>query len=345
MGNEPQRAGLIRRFITWLGPARAWTLFGLLAVSGTISLMLQAVGTDTPWVVLVQNALILVWLVGTVAVLAGRLQPADRRNLIIAVGPTVVGVGIGVLVPDFLPWFVGAGVGWLVVSQVLLRRSTRREYRQAIRYLRRSEYDQAVAVMNDLIRDEPDDAAHLRFRAELHRLNGQPRQALKDYRRIVKLEPDSGVGYNGLAEVFLQEGEYEQAMTHAQRAYELEPEHWVMPYNLGMIADRMDQSEQVITALDAALAIGVTEGRHLALVHLWRARAYARLGRTDEAGQALDALRGQRRGVHEWQTIFASEQAATLRDILAVDVALARRALDGAGPEIFAAGQAEGAGA
>lgn len=328
---------MLRRFVNWLGPARAWALFLLLAVTGALSLVLQAAVPETPWVVPVQNGLILAWLLGTVVVVASRLDPLDRRMLLVAVGPLVVSLVLGMLFPALWPWFVGAGVGWLVVSRVLARRGVRREYQQAIRHLRRNEYDQAITVMNRLIKTEPQHSAHYRFRAELYRLQGKPRRAIEDYRRVVELEPDSGVGYNGLAEVYLQIGDYEQARIFARQAYEREPGHWVMPYNLGMIEDRLEQSEAALEHLQEALQAGVADSRHRLLIYLWLARAYARLGRDQEAEEALLALRRQRRGLREWQSIFESEQASTLRHVLAADVELARRVFEGEGPQILVA--------
>ncbi len=328
---------MVRRWLAWLGPGRAWTLFALLAGTGIISLILQAVGPATLWVIPVQNVLILVWLLGTVAVIVGRLDPLDRRPLLLSAGPVVMALALGVFLPDFMPWFVGAGLGWLVVSQALSRRHVRREYQQAIRHLRRSEYDRAIEVMDALIKAEPEDAAHYRFRAELYRLRGRPKRALEDYRRIVDLEPDSGVGYNGLAEVCLQEGDLEQALVHARRAYEREPGHWVTSYNLGMIEDRLGLASEAALHLGETLRAGVSDSRHQLLVHLWLARAYARLDQPEDLERALAALRRHRRGLREWQTIFASEQAATLRGILAADIERARQILDGAGAEALTA--------
>ena len=328
---------MFRRFITWLGPQRAWALFLLLGGTGAVSLMLQAVGPDVAWVVPVQNGLLLIWLVGTVVILVSRLDSFGRRPLLISVGPLLIGIAVGLFVPPLLPWFAGAGLGWLIVSQFILRRGVRREYRQAIQHLRRGEYDQAVQIMNGLIRAEPEDSAHYRFRAELRRLQGKPGRALQDYRRIIELEPDSGVGYNGLAEVYLQEGDFEQALTYAQQAYAREPDHWVAPYNLGMVEDRLGMASEAVEHLQSALRAGL-ESRHRLLIHLWLARAYARLGRGEDVSRELAALREQRRGLKDWQTIFESEQAETLRGVLGADVELAQRIFDGAGAEVFSAG-------
>ena len=327
---------MIRRFIDWLGPQRALALFLVIGVTGALSLMLQAVGPATSWVVPVQNVLLLIALGGLVGIPVSRFGPIERRTLLIAIGPLVAAVPLGMLLPDFFLWFLGAGMGWAIVSWVMFRRNIRREYQQAIRHLRRSEYDEAIQIMNDLIKAEPTQSAHHRFRADLYRLKGDPKRALKDYQRIVDLEPDSGVGYNGLAEVYLQQGEYDHALEYARRAYAAEPGQWVMPYNLGMIEDRLGMATEAVAHLQEALTASHPDVRHQVLIHLWLARAYARLDQRPEAEAECEALRGLKSGLREWETIFGSEQSATLREVLAEDVTLARRIADGAGPEVFA---------
>ncbi len=325
----------MKRFLDWLGQGRALALVLIIGGTGTLSLMLQAVGTDVAWVIPAQNALLLIALAGTVVIMLGRLDPIDRRPLIIAFFPLVVGLALGLFLPQFTLWFLGAGVGWLIVSIYILRRNVRREYQQAIRYLRNAEYDAAIRIIDRLIQAEPQDTRHFRFRADLYRLKGDPKRALKDYRRIVELEPQSSVGYNGLAEIYLQQGQYDEALRHAREAYERDPRQWAMPYNLGMIEDRLGMAAEAISHLQEALSCGVPDSRHRLLVRLWLGRAYARQGRAAEVADQLKALCRERRGLDEWQAIFASEQSRALREVLAGDIALARAIFDGAGMEVF----------
>lgn len=330
----------MRRFVDWLGRGRAFALLVIIGGTGTLSLMLQAVGTDVPWIIPAQNVLLLLALVGTVIVMLNRLDPLDRRPVIVALLPLILALGLGLFLPAFSLWFLGAGIGWLIVSLIILRRNVRREYQQAIRHLRKGEYDAAIQIIDRLIRAEPQDTRHFRFRADLYRLKGDPRRALKDYRRIIELEPQSSVGYNGLAEICLQQGQYEEALRHAREAYERDPRQWAMPYNLGMIEDRLGMAAETITHLREALGCGMPDSRHRLLAHLWLGRAYARLGRMEEIAVELKAVRREKHGLDEWRAIFASEQSRALQDVLAGDLELAQAIFDGAGEEVFAAGVA-----
>ncbi len=311
-------------------------LFLLIGLTGTISLMLQAVGPEVPWVIPVQNLLLLIMIFGSAGVIINRIDSLQRRTLLIFIGPLLIGLALAVFLPQAALWFLGAGVGWLFVAQLLIRRNVRREYQDAIRHLRKSEYDQAIDILNKLVQAEPEDTGHLRFRGDLHRLKGAFNRAIRDYRRITELEPQSSLGYNGLAEIYLQQQQYSEALEFARQAYRLEPDQWVIPYNLGMIEDRLSLWADSAEHLQEALNAGVPDSRHRLLIHLWMARAAARMDHPEEAELHLEKLRKEKRGLQEWQTVFQSDQAQTLRAVLAADVALAQQITQGAGPEALA---------
>lgn len=331
----------MRQLTEWLGQGRTRALLLLFGTTGLLSLVLQLTGSTAAWVIPMQNLLLLLAVGGTVVIFFTRLDPLERRLLLISVGPLLAGVGAGVFVPALLPWFGGAGLGWLLVSQFLLRRNVRREYQQAIRHLRKDEYPAAIAILDKLVEAEPENTGHLSFRANLLRLQGAFDRAIQDYQQIIALEPTTGLGYNGLAEVYLQRKQPEQALDYAQQAYEQEPDEWVIAYNRGMIEQRLIMWDEALTHLQEALALGVPDSRHRLLIHLWLAQANAALGRLAVAGEHLTGLRQEQRGLKEWESIFASKQAQTLQLMLADDIALAQQISAGAGIEILAPAAAD----
>lgn len=321
---------LLRRFVTWLGPTRAQILFVLLAVTGLISLILNAVrGKDVSWILIVQSALFLIFLVGAALIVITRLARQDRRRGVVIIVPAVLALALALFFPSFWLLFVPFAIGWVFIAFIASQGRVRREYQTAIKHLRKDEYDQAIDVMSDLIKAEPDVANHRRFRAELYRLSGKVFRARADYEKVIELEPDSGIGYNGLAEVYLQDGEYEKALGYAQQAYKIEADQWVAPYNLGMIEDRLGHTADSITHVSQALKVGIPDSRHRLLAHLWLARSYMHDGLLDKADSELAAMKRERTGLGEWKTIFESAQAAVLRDVLQEDVTLAEKLVEG----------------
>lgn len=321
---------MIDRFRLFLGPARLRSLFLLIALTGLASLILNALVTQYDWVRPVQTLLALAALIGALVIIGGRLEPEDRARWAAVLLPAVGAVLLGLLVlPNLLLPLTGAALGWIVAGLFLFRSRGPMEYQKAIRYLRRNEYEEAVRAMDGLIKSEPNDPNHYRFRAELLRLWGKLDRARRDYARIIELEPDSAVAYNGLAEVSLQSGDYERALEAAFKAAELAPDEWVALYNLGMIEDRLSRSADAITHLEKALLLKVPDVRHRLLIHLYLARACVRLGDLTRAEEQLKAMKKHRSGLEEWQKILENKQATTLRSVLGADVQTAQDLVDG----------------
>lgn len=321
---------MIDRFRLFMGPARLRSLFLLIALTGLVSLVLNVVIDEYDWVRPVQTLLALVAIVGSLIIVGGRMEAEDRARWAAIILPAVGAVLLGLLVvPNLLLPLSGAAAGWIIAGLFLFRSRSPMEYQKAIRYLRKNEYEDAVRVMDGLIKSEPDDANHYRFRAELLRLWGKLDRARRDYSRIIELEPDSAVAYNGLAEVSLQSGDYERALEAAFKAAELAPEEWVALYNLGMIEDRLEHSAEAITHLEKALSLTVPDVRHRLLIHLYLARAYARSGNLTSAEEQLKSMKKHHSGLEEWQKILENDQATTLRAVLGADVQTAQDLVDG----------------
>jgi tetratricopeptide (TPR) repeat protein len=318
---------MIRRTLDFLGPQRAQLLFFLFAFTGLASLVLNAVEAD--WVQPVQTLLALGFLVVAAAIVLTRLEREDRSRWLAILLPAGGLLLLGSFFPH-LGWaFLGGALGWVVAGMFIFRTRARVEYRQAVRHLRANEYAEAVKIMDDVIKDDPNDLQHYRFRAEILRLWGKLDRARRDYQQMVTLEPESAIGYNGLAEVNLQAGRYDDALAAGHRAFELAPNAWVAAYNLGMIEDRLGHSQAVIDHLERALSLNVPERRHRLLISLYVARAYARLGNAEYAQAALEMMRNESASLREWQTLLGSDQAATLRDVLGADVQTVDDLLEG----------------
>ncbi|MFQ3565632.1 MAG: tetratricopeptide repeat protein [Aggregatilineales bacterium] len=324
---------MIDRFRLFLGPARLRALFILIAVTGLASLMLNVVIDEYDWVRPVQSLLALIALVGAAIIIGGRLDPAERGRWLAILMPAVGALVLaGTVLTDFALPLAGAALGWIVAGLFLFRAKMPMAYQKAIRALRKADYETAVKVMDQIIKEEPDNSNHYRFRAELLRLWGKLDRARRDYVKITELDPASAVGFNGLAEVSLQAGDFQRAHEAALRAAALAPDDWVALYNLGMIEDRLRDSAAAIEHLSAALEQKVPDARHRLLIHFYLLRAYARTKQLEAAAEQLGKMQRLRSGLEEWQKILADDQAATLRAVLGADVELAAELIAGRMP-------------
>ena len=321
---------MIRRIQIFLGPTFSRVLIGWVAITGLSSLVLNVIVNQYTWVRSVQSLIVIAFLLGLVIIFFIRLSAEERGHWAAILLPSIIAVVIGLMVaPQLALLFMGGALGWIIAMLLITRNRMPVEYRQAVKHLRKSEYADAVKIMDQVILADPNHAYHYKFRAEIYRLWGKLKFASRDYQKMTQLTPDSPVGFNGLAEVYLQNREYDLAKDAAIKALELAPNDWVTYYNLGMIEDRLKQSEGVVEHLQKAIALKVPDIRHRLLIDFYLLRAYGRLGRTVEADKALVALKKQTTGLEEWQTILKDDQAATLRQVIGDDLQIVYELLDG----------------
>ncbi len=319
---------MIKQFQLFLGPSRMRILILLLAMTGLLSLILN--GFKDQWVPAVQTLLLIIFFVGSAITIGSRMQREERLRWIGILAPSIGAVILGLTVlPQFLLPLLGAAVGWIIAGAFLFRQRAPKEYQDAIKHLRKGEYEQSVKSMDGLIKSDPTNEGYYRFRAEVFRIWGKLNRSREDYQKMIEIAPESAVAYNGLAEVYLQSGKFTEAQSTALRAYELAPDEWVAAYNLGMIEDRLQESDEAIVHLNKALELKVPDARHRLLIYFYLVRAYARLGDQQAAQSAVDNLKRQKSGLEEWQNLLQHEEAAALRKVLEQDVEQAQALVDG----------------
>lgn len=314
----------------WLGTERTRALIGLLIATGIGSTILQSAFPDASWLGRVQTALVLAFLGGTVIIVGSAMEPTNRNRLYFRGLPAVGVLALSIILPNFLPLFMGIALGWVLVAGVLLRNNEQREYKLAVKALRKNDYKAGIHQMSDLIQREPNIAQHYGFRAQLYRLDNQPSRAQADYEKVVALDPDSALGANGLAELFLQQDQLEDALHWAETAYKKAKDDWVAVYNLGMILERRGENKRAAKLLNEALALKIPDSRHRLLTRLWLARIYYRQGKHDDADDMIRVMHKEQKGLKEWRIILESDEATSLRQLLQDDVRQAEKLMNDA---------------
>ncbi len=321
---------MLKRFEIFLGPRRFRAFIALLAVTGLVSLVLNAVSSESETVAAIQTILLLVFVVGAAYLILGRLPGEERKRWLAVILPSLLVMIVGsVAMPALTGVFVGASLGWIVAGIFIFRNiGGPKNYKTAVKAMRKGDYRRAIAAMSAQIKEQPTSAEHYRFRAELYRLSGDLKSASLDYRRMIEIDANSAVAHNGLAEVELQAERYPEARRAAEQAHKLAPEEWVAAYNLGMIDDRLQDNEAVVRHLTTALELKIPDSRHRLLTHLYLWRAHRRLSDDGAAENALAALRKERAGLEEWQVIMSAKEAQALREVLNEDVEQARQLIE-----------------
>jgi Flp pilus assembly protein TadD len=321
---------MIKQIQIFLGPARVRALILLLGLTGLVSLILNSIVNQYAWVRPAQTLMVGIFIVGAAIIIGGRMRREERLRWLAILTPSVGAVVLGLTVlPHLLLPLLGAAAGWIVAGAFLFRQRMPKEYQDAIKFLRKGQYEESVKSMDGLIRTEPDNENYYRFRAEVFRVWGKLDRAKKDYLKMVEIAPESAVAHNGLAEVYLQSRQYPEAERAAQKAYQLAPNEWVAAYNLGMIEDRLGTADQAIEHLNKALMLKVPDARHRLLIYLYLMRAYARMGNMEAAQREFANLKRHKNGLEEWQNLLQHPEAATLRAALEADVQTAQDLVDG----------------
>ncbi|MCB9452073.1 MAG: tetratricopeptide repeat protein [Anaerolineaceae bacterium] len=321
---------MIKRIQFFLGPTWSRIFVVWLALTGFISLVLNVIVNDYDWVRPVQSLLVVAFVVGAAAIFAWRMQPEERGRWAGILTPAIGAILLGIfIVPQWGLLLVGGALGWIATAIFLSRSRMPQEYREAVKHLRKNRYEEAVKIMDKVIKTQPANPNHYRFRAEILRVWGKLDRARRDYVKMTQIDPESALAFNGLAEVCLQARNYPAALEAAQQAHSLAPDDWVTYYNLGMIEDRLGESAQVVEHLEHALTLKIRDERHRALIHFYLARAYSRLGETKAAQKQFDLLKHQQNGLDEWDKLLKSEQADTLRAALGTDIETAQQVASG----------------
>jgi tetratricopeptide (TPR) repeat protein len=321
---------MLTAFQKWLGPGRFRTLIGLLIGTGLASTGLQIAFPEADWLAGAQVVLVLCFLGGGALIIGAAMSPVRQRRWAFMVGPALLALVVGLLlIPGWSRFFMGAALGWLLVSQLMLRDLEGREYKLAVKAIRKNNYGEALSQMTQLIEREPDKAEHYEFRAQILRLDKQLGAAKADYERAMALDAKSAVGANGLAEIYLEENNLSQARHWADVAYKQAPEEWVAAYNLGLIAERQGDDKTATTALKKALGLKMPDSRHRLLCQFWLLKVYHRQGKKKDLSAKLEALRKEHKGLHEWEVILESDESAGLRRVFQQDVRMIKDLLDG----------------
>lgn len=72
---------------------------------------------------------------------------------------------------------------------------------------------------------------------------------------IVRLEPDFAEGWNRRATVHFMREDFGRSLADIERVLELEPRHWGALSGLAIILVQLEQHEEALAAIDAALAV------------------------------------------------------------------------------------------
>lgn len=104
-------------------------------------------------------------------------------------------------------------------------------YERACAYIKKCEYNQAIADFDEIIRRDPADAEAFRSRGHQHVNVGAYTEALDDYANAMRLDPGNADDYGGRARAYGGMLKYQEALRDCTKAIQLDP-RFVYPHTI-----------------------------------------------------------------------------------------------------------------
>ena len=117
------------------------------------------------------------------------------------------------------------------------------------------DHTDALALLNDAIRLEPENRFALRSRAQCACAAGQFKGALRDLAELVTLAPDDAGVHNDMSFVLNELHRHAESLEHAERAIQLDPADASARNNRGIAAAGLSRFDDARESFEAALQI------------------------------------------------------------------------------------------
>ncbi|TVR84603.1 MAG: PEP-CTERM system TPR-repeat protein PrsT [Rhodospirillales bacterium] len=124
----------------------------------------------------------------------------------------------------------------------------------ALGYMREGRFDDALAVIQRELADDPDDVAWLVLSGGAHAGKGDVDAARVAFERALELEPGRSDAANNLAQIALQDGDVDEARTLLESVLESQPDHFPTLMRLAALEQNAGRTEMARERLEQAVA-------------------------------------------------------------------------------------------
>ncbi len=173
----------------------------------------------------------------------------------------------------------------LAYAGLLLAQNTR-SLDSAWKLAANGQRDQAVGVLEALIRENPRDADARLLLGSLLMEAGKQSESLAQLTEAVKLRPRSAEAQNALGEAYSSFGHFKAAREPLERAVAIKPDFGVAQMNLGEVLLDSGELDASAKHLDRATKL-LGRSDDCAQAHYWRAKVYVARNDSSEAAEEL----------------------------------------------------------
>ena len=153
------------------------------------------------------------------------------------------------------------------------------DWREALHQISLNRREEAIRILNGIIREKPNDnRAHGKL-GMLYALAGRTELAVEHLEAVAQHDRDDGYGETMLGWLAYLDGRSTEALEHFRRADEIEPYNARIQWQTGLVLVQMDRAQEAVKSFQKALEI---DPRHLESC-LALSASLRTLGRADEA--------------------------------------------------------------
>lgn len=157
-----------------------------------------------------------------------------------------------------------------LISRMGQKQSTQSLRASAHSKAKQGDYQEAIALLTQLIRHNPTNAADYNNRGLIYFQSGQREKALADYNRALALDPELDSAYNNRGSYYAALGQLAEALTDYETALDLNPANVRTWINQAITFRELGLYDLAVENLDMALILGGLEAH----IYAERGRAY-----------------------------------------------------------------------
>jgi len=145
------------------------------------------------------------------------------------------------------------------------------------------QFDEAINVLNTVIRLDKNDASAYAWRGEAYYRKGQYDDAIKDLDKAIRLDPDDGHAYVCRGDAYRKKGQYDAANKDYSEAIRLDPKYALAYIWCGKAHHDKDQYDAAIKNFNEAIRLDPNDD----YVYVCRGLAYKQKGQINQAIQDI----------------------------------------------------------
>jgi tetratricopeptide (TPR) repeat protein len=155
---------------------------------------------------------------------------------------------------------------------------------------RKKRYAEAAQIINEWIRDHPNDWKAIAMRSDFHLNRAQPAEAERDSKMVIKIKLDFHEGYNQLGRSLLIMAQYEEARRAFETAQKLKPNSGYLS-NIGLTCYRLGDFPAAIEALTQATRSPLDHPLYSLVANYFLGKSLENMGETKKAQEAFKNMK------------------------------------------------------